>query len=509
MNRKETLENIKLIDQWDLVVIGGGATGLGEALEASTRGLKVLLLEKYDFGKGTSSRSTKIFHGGVRYLQNFQLGLVKEALQERIILNKISQGSVFTQEFVIPVYSIFDLVYYFIGLSFYNFLAGRKSLGKTRFLSVANIIKSFSNIETNQDGKYLRGGIVYTDAQFDDTRFLIQLAKTASQNGAALLNYAHVVSFSYVNKYQESPISGIVFTDVFTGENFSIKTKSLINATGVFSDSIIRLDNPLHKNYIKPSKGVHIVVDTKFFSKKFALMIPNTSDGRVIFALPWKNKVIVGTTDTAEHIISEEPEINNDDINLILNNINRYIKIPITRSDITSAYAGLRPLISLVDNNEKNTANISREYKIIISPNNLISVLGGKWTIYRVMSRKVVDKAIEVAKLKSSKSLTHKLFLVQDELANPNDDRNDKKISTSFSYTWTDIYNAIHYEMAMTLEDIVFRRTRMCTLDYLETLKQLTPIAKYMAKELGRDHSWVEEQVQGVEKSIKKIINLY
>lgn len=508
MNRKETLGKIKEEDQWDIVVIGGGATGLGVAVDASTRGLKVLLLERYDFGKGTSGRSTKLFHGGVRYLQNFQFALVKEALQERKILKKISQGSVFTQEFVIPVYSIWSLFYYFIGLSFYNLLAGRKSLGKTKFFSVTNIIKSFSNIERVQEGKYLRGGILYTDAQFDDTRFLVQLAKTASQNGASLLNYARVDTFSYTDKYQNSPISGLIFTDVLTGEIYSIKTKSLINATGVFSDNIIRLDNPIHKNYIKPSKGVHLVVDTKFFSKDFALMIPKTTDGRVIFALPWKNRIIVGTTDTAEQIITEEPEINGDDINLILDNINRYIITPITRNDISSAYAGLRPLLSLVNNDKKNTANLSREYKIIISPNNLISVLGGKWTIYRVMSKKVVDKVIKIAKLKSSNSLTDNLLLVQDEQANLNKNKQDEKISTSFSYNWTDIYNAIHYEMAMTLEDVVCRRTRMCSLDYLETLKLLRPIAEYMAKELEHDQVWVEEQIKIVEENLKKIINL-
>ncbi len=506
MNRKNSFIQVKEIDLWDMLVIGGGATGLGIAVDAANRGFKVLLLEKHDFAKGTSSRSTKLVHGGVRYLAQGNIKLVVEALRERGFLLKNAPHLTRVQQFIIPAYSHWQKWFYGVGLTVYDMLSNKLSLGKPKILGKKSMIKAMPSIEK----KNLKGGISYMDGQFDDSRLAIALAQTASDLGASILNYSSVVNLLKEN----NKVIGVEALDEITGKTYHIKSKSVINATGVFVDQIIEMDENETPAMVMPSQGVHLVVDKKFFPGTGALMIPKTTDGRVLFALPWHDAVVIGTTDTALNMISEEPVALEEEIEFILLNFNQYNEIKIAREDILSVFAGLRPLVKT--SNTGSTAFASRDHTIIVSKSNLITITGGKWTTYRKMAKDAVNNASFVGKLAVVKCATRNLKLhgfsenikYGDHLSSYGSDREKilelisnqpalaEKIHPLFNYTKAEVVWAVENEMAMLVEDFLARRSRMLFLNAHAALESAPLVAEIMAKELGRDENWQIEQVQ-------------
>jgi glycerol-3-phosphate dehydrogenase len=505
LNRQEALDKIRQQINWDIVVIGGGATGLGIAVDAAKRGYKILLLEKNDFAKGTSSRSTKLVHGGVRYLAQGNIKLVIEALRERGFLLKNAPHLTRVQEFVIPTYSYWQKWYYGIGLGIYDLLSNRLSLGRPAILSKKSIIKLMPSILK----KRLRGGISYKDGQFDDSRLAISLALTANDYGATLINYCGVVGL--IKK--ENKVMGVVAVDDITEEKFEISAKSVINATGVFVDQVLAMDDPLSPHMLMPSQGVHLVVDKKFFSGSSALMIPKTSDGRVLFALPWHDQVVIGTTDTPLNLISEEPIALDEEIEFIIRNFNQYSELKISRDDIQSVFAGLRPLVKT--SNAGSTALASRDHTIIVSKSNLITITGGKWTTYRKMAKDAVGNAAFVAKLPIVKCSTRQLRLhgyseqihYGDKLSVYGTDASKirelikenstlgERVHPDFPYLKAEVVWAVRNEMAITIEDFLARRTRMLFLNAKAAIASASIVAEIMAAEMHRDEKWQQEQV--------------
>tara|TARA_B100000035_G_scaffold284944_1_gene268199 strand:+ start:4538 stop:6085 length:1548 start_codon:yes stop_codon:yes gene_type:complete len=514
MNRSDSLVNLNKVDQWDIIVIGGGASGLGIAVDASKRGYKTLLLEKYDFGKGTSSRSTKLIHGGVRYLQNGDITLVIESLKERGILKRNAPHLVRDLSFVIPSYDWWSSPFYGIGMKIYDMMAGNLGLGKSIMISKKETIKLIPNV--NKKG--LRGGVIYHDGQFDDSRMAMTLALTADSKKTTLLNYCSVENLL---KDQDEVI-GVKFHDNINFKKYEARSKVVINATGVFAEDIIRMDQPDIDKMIQPSQGVHIVLEKKFLKSKHAILIPQTSDGRVLFAVPWKNYVVVGTTDTQVKTASDEPKPLKDEIEFILNNASKYMSLKPKMTDIKSVFAGLRPLAAT--SNKKSTKEVSRSHKIDIAPSGLISVLGGKWTTYRKIAEDAIDSAISINKLKKKKCKTEKTklfgFKKRVEWSDPmhiygslkskveslggstdNTSLSDKIFITNNIIKWS-----IIHEMAMTLEDILARRTRCIFLDAKESKRIAPMVAKKMAEILDKDQKWIDKELKNFNKLIKNYI---
>lgn len=506
MNRITSLIQVKETDLWDMLVIGGGATGLGIAVDAANRGFKVLLLEKHDFAKGTSSRSTKLVHGGVRYLAQGNIKLVVEALRERGFLLKNAPHLTRVQQFIIPAYSHWQKWFYGVGLTVYDMLSNKLSLGKPKILGKKSMLSAMPSIEK----KNLKGGISYMDGQFDDSRLAIALAQTATDLGASLVNYCGVVSLLKEN----SKIIGVEALDELGGETFSIKSKVVINATGVFVDQIIGMDETESAAMVMPSQGVHLVVDKRFFPGTGALMIPKTTDERVLFALPWHDSVVIGTTDTALNMISEEPIALEEEIEFILLNFNQYNQIKLTRKDIRSVFAGLRPLVKT--SNTGSTSVASRDHTIMVSKSNLITITGGKWTTYRKMAKDAVNNASFVGKLPVIKCSTRNLMLhgyskqikYGDPLSAFGSDGEKiqemmtlepslaEKIHPLFEYTKAEVVWAVQQEMAMTVEDYLARRSRMLFLNAEAAIESAPIVAKLMAEEMGKDLLWENDQVQ-------------
>ncbi|MCB0731835.1 MAG: glycerol-3-phosphate dehydrogenase/oxidase, partial [Ignavibacteriae bacterium] len=399
MNRNSMISNIESNKSWDFIIIGGGATGLGCAIEASSRGYKTLLLEQSDFSKGTSSRSTKLVHGGVRYLKQGNLSLVLEALKERGILRRNAPHLVHDLPFIVPNYDWWEGPFYGIGLKLYDALAGKEGFGPSELLSKEETLKHIPTIE--QEG--LRGGVIYYDGQFDDARLAINMAETAYEQGATLLNYVKVTS---LNK-NEDMICGVDAIDLETNKKYSISAKVVINATGVFTDSIRKMDEPECKNIIVSGQGVHIVLDNSFLPGDSAIMVPETDDGRVLFAIPWHKNILVGTTDTPVNKFLLEPTPYEEEIEFLLSHTARYLTKDPTRKDIKSIFAGLRPLVK--SGEEENTAAISRDHTLNISRSGLITITGGKWTTYRKMAEDTIDQAIVLAHLDFEESVTKEL----------------------------------------------------------------------------------------------------
>ena len=514
MNRKDSIIKLNKVLQWDVVIIGGGASGLGIALDASKRGYKTLLLEKYDFAKGTSSRSTKLIHGGVRYLQNGDITLVIESLKERGILKRNAPHLVQDLSFVIPTYDWWASPFYGIGMKIYDMMAGKLGLGKSEIISKEETEKLIPNISN----KGLRGGVIYHDGQFDDSRMAITLALSADSKKTTLLNYCNVEGL--IKK--DGEIIGLNFTDLINSKKYQIKSKVVINATGVFAEEIIRMDQPKIEKMIQPSQGVHIVLERRFLKSKHAILIPQTSDGRVLFAVPWKNYVVVGTTDTHVKKASEEPKALNEEIDFILKNAGKYMSVKPKRDDIKSVFAGLRPLAAT--SNKQSTKEVSRSHKIDISPSGLISVLGGKWTTYRKIAEDALNTAISINKLKKKKCKTErtKLFGFKrnvnwsdpmhvygsmkkkvESLGGIND---NKSLSKKFYISNNIIEWSIIHEMALTVEDILARRTRCVFLDSKES-KRISPVvAQKMADVLGEDDKWIDAELKKFNKLIKNYI---
>ena len=397
MKREEALKRISSESggEWDLIIVGGGATGLGVALDAVSRGYKALVLEQSDFSKGTSSRSTKLVHGGVRYLAQGNIDLVREALRERGLLQKNAPHLVQNEIFVIPNYSWWDKFFYTVGLTVYDLLSGKLSLGRSKGISKKEAVSRISTIK--QDN--LKGGVIYHDGQFDDSRLAVNVAQTISEQGGGVLNYFEVTGLLK----EDGKVAGVEALDNETGEKHSIKGKAIINATGVFVDEILSMDQPEHKNIVRPSQGVHLVIDRKFLPGDDAIMIPKTDDGRVLFAVPWHNKVVLGTTDTPLDEHSLEPTALEEEIEFILKTADKYLSKKPTRADVKSVFAGLRPLAAPQGDSQK-TKEISRSHKVMVSSSGLITITGGKWTTFRKMGEDTVEKAISVAKLPKVKS---------------------------------------------------------------------------------------------------------
>lgn len=513
MNRDENLSKIINCKKWDIVIIGGGASGLGAAIDSASRGHKTLLIEKHDFSKGTSSRSTKLIHGGVRYLQNGDISLVIEALKERGILRKNAPHLVKDLSFVIPSYDWWSSPFYGVGLKIYDMMAGDFGIGPSTIIDKKETEKLIPNVKKNG----LKGGVIYYDGQFDDSRMAISLAQTASDQSAVLINYFEAIDLI---KNKDKTISGIKVRDSINNLIYNIKSKVIINATGVFSDSIMKMDDRKSSKMIQPSQGVHIVLEKKFLKGDHAIMIPQTSDGRVLFAVPWNNFVIVGTTDIPMNIALDEPIAKREEIDFILKNASSYMSQKPKLKDIKSVFAGLRPL-ALETNDSKETKEVSRHHKITVSTSGLISILGGKWTTYRKIGEDAVNTAIHVGGLKEKKSTTQNLPIHgYDTNVNWNDDMHVygsdikkiieidsknayKSLSEKFFITKNQIIWAIKNEMAMTIEDVLARRTRCLFLDANETEKISLKVAEIMAEYLEKDKKWIKLQLTKFKQTLK------
>jgi len=477
------IQQISSTHEWDICIIGGGATGLGTAVDAASRGFKTVLFEQHDFAKGTSSRSTKLVHGGVRYLQQGNIKLVLEALKERGLLIKNAPHLVHNQQFIVPNYRWWEGPFYGIGLKIYDWMAGKLGLGPSEFLSKEETLQ----LAPTLDPEGLRGGIVYHDGQFDDARLAIDLAQTAAQHNGVLLNYFPVTGLLKSNK----KTCGVHVKDVFTGVTYEIKSKVVINATGVFTDAVMNMDNPRHKQMVAPSQGIHLVVDKEFLPGNTAIMIPRTDDGRVLFAVPWHNKLVLGTTDTpiktrdAASLL--EPIPLKEEIEFILKHIGRYLSKDPQHGDIRSMFAGLRPLVK---GSDKRTAALSRDHVISVSDSGLITITGGKWTTYRKMAEDVVNIAIEKNKLPGSSCVTKELRLYgHDQALMP---------AEIFSLTKDQLKDAVKrsvsQELCMTTEDFLSRRTRSLLLDARAAIEQASAVTSLMAAEMNKDDNWIKEQ---------------
>ncbi|QEC75847.1 glycerol-3-phosphate dehydrogenase/oxidase [Mucilaginibacter ginsenosidivorax] len=511
--RDSILQSIHNQDKiWDIIIIGGGATGLGAAVDAASRGLSTLLLEQADFAKGTSSRATKLVHGGVRYLAQGDIGLVREALHERGLLLKNAPHLVKNESFIIPNYSWFDGVFYTIGLTIYDLLAGKLGFGRAKHISKNETISRLPGIEE----KGLHGGVVYHDGQFDDSRLAINLAQTALEQGATVLNYFKVTGLI---KDGNQKITGVKAIDAETGMSYQLKAKIVINATGVFVDDVLKMDVPDKKPLVRPSQGVHLVFDRQFMPGEDAIMIPKTEDGRVLFVVPWHNKLLVGTTDTPIDHHSLEPVALEVEIDFILRTAAKYLKKVPARADVLSVFAGLRPLAAPQDDSSK-TKEISRSHKLIVSKSNLITITGGKWTTYRKMGEDTINKAIEVGKLpnkvchttglaihgsRPNPDRSNHLYVYGDDIEKllaltDEDDDWKNPVHPDDDYTKGEVIWSVRYEMARTVEDILARRTRILFLDARLATAMAPEVARLMAGELNKDAGWQKEQVEAFNK---------
>ena len=507
MKRNETLAEIKA-QVWDLIIIGGGASGLGIALDACSRGLSVALLEKEDFAKGTSSRSTKLLHGGVRYLAQGDVFLVMEALKERGLLIKNAPHLTGKQSFIIPIYTRWDQLQYGLGLKIYDLMAGRLRIGRSHWLSRSRVIKKLPNI--NQKG--LLGGVVYYDGQFDDARLAIAVAQSCAEMGGRLVNYTGVTGLI---KDDNGQITGVEAQDHIDGTTFSVSAKAVVNATGVFTDSILRMDQPEAKNSILPSQGAHLTMDLSFLGGQEALMIPKTSDGRVLFGIPWFGKLLLGTTDTPGVAASTEPKALEEEIEFILKTAADYLVKPPTRSDVQSVFAGLRPLAA-PKTEGASTKEVSRSHKIVISGSGLFTMLGGKWTTFRQMGQDMVDKIIQEKQLKASPSKSAQIKLSgYPEAATPtghwsiygskaaeiqaliaSDPALGNQLHPDYPHTAAEVVWMARYEMAQRIEDVLARRFRTLFIDAKAAIAMAEPVGRKLQKELGKDEAWFEQEIE-------------
>ncbi|WP_119078732.1 glycerol-3-phosphate dehydrogenase/oxidase [Chitinophaga alhagiae] len=510
MNRLEQLKAIGNDEEWDVLVIGGGATGLGAALEAAARGYKTLLLEQSDFAKSTSSKATKLLHGGVRYLAQGDVALVREASIERGLLLKNAQHLAKNLSFIIPAYSWWEGIYYTIGLKLYDWMAGRLSLGRSVHISRRETLEKLPGLKA----AHLSAGILYHDGQFDDARLAINLAQTIYEQGGVALNYMRVKG---LEKNGHGELSYVTVEDTETGQLYRIKTKGIINATGVFVDDILEMDDPGIKRKIVASQGVHLVLAPEFLPGANALMIPKTSDGRVLFAVPWHNKVVVGTTDNPVNEISLDPVAMEKEINFILQTAGQYLaKVP-ARADVKSVWAGLRPLAK-PEKSEK-TKEISRNHKIMVSASGLVTILGGKWTTYRKMGEDVVDRLEKVKQWQHVASATRELpihgsaqklgeedplyYYGADAAAVKNLPGGEAVLSAPLGIIKAQVIWAVRKEMAHAVEDVLARRTRALFLDAEEAVRIAPQVADIMAAELGKDEQWKTQQVRSFEALAK------
>jgi glycerol-3-phosphate dehydrogenase len=511
LGRTEGLDRLRDVATWDVVVIGGGATGLGAAVDAAARGHRTLLFEAFDFAHGTSSRSTKLIHGGVRYLAQGDIGLVREALHERGVLLRNAPHLVHRRDFVVPAYRWLDLPYYGIGLKAYDWLAGSLRLGRSRWISADGVTSRAPTIRR----RGLHGGIVYTDGQFDDARLAISLARTFADLGGTALNYTSVVEFIK----NAGRIAGLVARDAETNQEFRIKARAFINAAGVYVDAVRRLDDAGSTALVTPSQGAHVVLDRSFLPGDTAILVPRTDDNRVLFLIPWHDRVLVGTTDTPVAELPFEPRPLHEEVAYLLAHLDRYLERPPAPSEIKSIYAGLRPLLRGPAG--AKTAKLSREYAVSVSESGLVTITGGKWTTYRRMAIDAVDHAARTGGLPVRPSPTAglKLHGYQEQsdgdlgvLSVYGSDAPDlaalcrerpewnEPLDPALPYRGGQVIWATRFEAARSVADVLARRTRALFLDARASIDAAPHVAALMAGELGLGPAWQHDQVTAFRK---------
>ncbi|MGB7402487.1 MAG: FAD-dependent oxidoreductase [Arcobacter sp.] len=514
-------------NKYDIIIIGGGATGSGTALDAASRGFKTLVLEKNDFAEGTSSRSTKLVHGGVRYLEAAvkglnmdQFNLVKEGLKERSRLLKNAPHLCSRLTLVTPIYKWWELPYMFIGLSLYDFVSGRRGLGRSSIVCKDKMINNFPSIKKSG----LVGGVKYYDGSFNDSRLNVTLLKTAQKFGANCRNYSEVEEFLY----EDGKISGVKVRNKITDETYIVNSKIIINATGAFSDKVRTLDNKEAKKMLDLSSGIHIVLDKKYLPSDEGLMIPKTEDGRVLFILPWMGKCLVGTTDE-KTTLSEHPEVSQKDIKYILKHLEIYFDLKIEESEILSSWCGIRPLVAAPKN--ASTKSIVREHIVISSDSGLVSILGGKWTTYRKMSEELVDYVTSKFALENKECQTKKLKLIGSEnftkeiqldgldedikkylIKMYGDKASDvlsctkkiQRLHKDYAHTNAELIYTIKEEFVQKPMDYIVRRTSLALIDKKAAKEILDKVLEIMQKELN----WDEKRVNiEKEKSLELLNN--
>lgn len=491
---------------WDIIVIGGGATGLGAAVDAASRGYRTLLLEQGDFACGTSSRSTKLIHGGVRYLQQGNLALVQEALRERYILMQNAPHLVHDLLFAVPLYRWWERPFYGMGMTLYDLLSGSHGLKHSRHLSREETIQLIPTVKQQN----LRGGIVYHDGQFDDARLAICLARTLADLGGTPLNYMKVCDLAA----KSGRLTTVSAIDHESGSEYVLTGRAVINATGVWSDQIRLMDDPSAPPQLTLSQGAHLVLDRSFLPGNCAIMVPHTDDNRVFFAIPWHDRVIVGTTDTPIDTLNPEALPLPDEIDFLLTHAGRFLDRKPVRADILSSFAGLRPLVG--GKKGRQTAELSREYLLSVSCSGLVTITGGKWTTYRSMAAAAVDAAARQGALASRPSATRSLRLHGWELPSSPSGSLDgygsdralleqmsgghttwkEKLHPRLPYTVGEIVWAVRFEWARTVEDFLARRSRALFLDAAASCEIAPLTARLMAAELGRDQDWESRQAE-------------
>ncbi|KAH8283525.1 hypothetical protein KR018_004947, partial [Drosophila ironensis] len=536
--RPQQIKSLMGDQDFDVLIIGGGATGAGCALDSVTRGLKTALVEQDDFASGTSSRSTKLIHGGVRYLQKAILGLdfeqyrmVKEALQERATMLESAPHLTHALPIMLPVYTWWQVPYYWVGIKCYDLVAGDRNVKSSYYLSKKDALELFPMLKKDK----LCGAIVYYDGQQDDARMCLAVALTAARYGATVCNHVEVKELLKKDDGSgKQVLCGAKVKDHISGKEFTVKAKCIINAAGPFTDNIRKMDDPITKNICSPSSGVHIVLPGYYSPDQMGLLDPSTSDGRVIFFLPWKGHTIAGTTDVPCKV-NRTPIPTGKEIQFILNEVRKYLDMEVRSGDVLSAWSGIRPLVS--DPNKHDTQSLARNHIVHVSPSNLVTIAGGKWTTYRVMAEHTIDAAIKACdltpkhrhtmttslKIEGAQGWTPTMYirLVQDcglecevaqHLAKSYGDRAFavSKMASLTGKRWPIIGNRIHPEFpyidaeirygvreyACTAVDMIARRLRLAFLNVQAAQEALPLIVDIMGEELNWSKDKKERQIK-------------
>ncbi len=498
MNRSDKFEALR--ERFDVLVIGGGSTGLGIAVDAATRGFRTALVEGGDFAQATSSRATKLVHGGVRYLASGQIHLVYEALHERAVMMRNAPHLVKPQAFLLPTYTRWELPYYGAGLLGYDLLSGRSSMGPTRLLGRRATLREIPNLQPHD----LSGSVLYHDGQFNDARLALALARTAEDHGAVVLNYARCTRLLHA----EGKVSGAMVADLETGKEVEVRAGVVFNATGIFTDELRRMDHAHTPALLTVSRGTHLVVAASVLGGSAGIMVPKTRDGRVIFAIPWQGRVVIGTTDLPAPTPTMEPGHTDDEIAFLLETVNPFLAQTIDREDILSVFSGLRPLVT---GQQSKTSKISREHHIDVSASGLVTVAGGKWTTYRRMAEDALSVAASKGLLERRACITRQTPLhgarTMETTGDPyraeygsdaglldalvaGEPGLGTRLDPALPYTLAQVVFAVRCEMARTLEDVLSRRTRALLLDERASLRAAPMVAERMRQELGEDKAW-------------------